>query len=197
MNWTQEANDKLIQYLSRDGYWIPAGLGTKESACSVQAINLALTGESTYEIPKCMSYPLGQWIIKVQDTMPGEMRNSAEWKALLPLAAGTGREREDERLEIILDWMWGTVLPYAESVADKCGFGEKWRRMCEERTKESARVASRAAYGRQCHLCRQCRPCRLLCLLCRRCRCRRCRLLCRQSRCPCRTIKRSRCLASF
>ena len=145
MNWTQEANDKLVEYLNRDGYWIPDGLGTKDSACSVAAINLALTGELTYKIPDCMSYPLGQWIIKVQDTMPGEMRNSAEWKALLPLAAGTGREREDERLEIILDWMWGTVLPYAQPVADEYGFGEEWRRMCEERTGESARVAYRAA----------------------------------------------------
>ena len=145
MQWTQEANDKLVEYLSRDGYEIPDGLGTKDSACSVAAINLALTGELTYEIPDCMSYPLGQWIIRVQDVMPGEMRNSAEWKALLPLAAGTGREREDERLEIILDWMWGTVLPYAQPVADEYGFGEEWRRMCEERTGESARVAYRAA----------------------------------------------------
>ena len=145
MQWTQEANDKLVEYLSRDGYEIPVGLGTKDSACSVAAINLALTGEITDKIPKCMSYPLGQWIIKVQDTMPGEMRNSAEWKALLPLAAGTGREREDERLEIILDWMWGTVLPYAQPVADEYGFGEEWRRMCEERTEESARDTADAA----------------------------------------------------
>ena len=87
---------------------LPSGLGDEENACSIAAINLALTGELTDDIPSCMSEVIGQWIIKIQDSMPDEMRNSLEWKLLLPLAAGTGREKEKERLQIILDWMWGT-----------------------------------------------------------------------------------------
>jgi len=121
---------------------LPEGLGTAESACSIAAINLALTGELTDKIPPCMSEVLGRWIIGVQDSMPHEMRNSAEWKRLLPLAAGTGRHHEKERLEIILDWMWGTVLPTLQPIADSNGFGKKWRLMLQKRTARAARATA-------------------------------------------------------
>ena len=35
--WTPEAAAKLRAYLARDGYEIPAGLGTEEAACSIGA----------------------------------------------------------------------------------------------------------------------------------------------------------------
>jgi len=94
-----------------------------------------------------MSEVIGKWIIRVQDAMPAEMRNSDRWKNLLPLAAGTGREHEQERLQIILNWMWGTVLPSLQPLADKQGFGETWRQMTEERSAEAAmaEAAARAA----------------------------------------------------
>ena len=79
-----------------EGRHIPSGLGTAEEACSIAAINLALTGELTDHIPDCMSLVIGKWIIVVQDAVPDELRNSAEWRRLLPLAAGTGRARADE-----------------------------------------------------------------------------------------------------
>src|SRR5882672_9277442 len=104
-----EIQAKVEAYL-KDRY-IPAGLGTKEAACSIAAINLALTGELTDRIPECMSTVIGRWILIVQDSMPDDMRNSLEWRRLLPLAAGTGREREQERLALILKWVWETVLP--------------------------------------------------------------------------------------
>ena len=121
------------------------GLGTAENACSIAAINLALTGLFIDEIPDCMSEVIGKWIIGVQDAMPAEMRNSAEWKRLLPLAAGTGRKREKERFEIILSWMWDTVLPTLQPIADKHGFGEEWRMMLQQRTADAA--AAYAAYA--------------------------------------------------
>jgi hypothetical protein len=124
---------------------LPAGLGNKENACSVAAINLALSGKLTDEIPACMSEVIGRWVIGVQDAMPDEMRNSAEWKSLLPLAAGTGRAEEKERLAIILDWMWGTVLPTLQPLADERGFGDVWRSMTTERTAEAAKAAKAAA----------------------------------------------------
>ena len=104
--WTGEAAERLIHYL--DTHRIPSGLGTKESACSLAAINLALTGELTDEIPDCMSEVVGRWVIRVQDAMPDQIRNSPEWKAALVDAAGTGRGHEAERSALILDWMWET-----------------------------------------------------------------------------------------
>ena len=126
---------------------LPRGLGTKENACSIAAINLALTGVLADTIPECMSEVIGKWIIKVQDSMPVEMRNSAEWKRLLPLAAGTGRKREKERLEIILSWMWDTVLPTLQPIADANGFKDEWRLMLQQQTVEAATTATTAAYA--------------------------------------------------
>ena len=124
---------------------LAVGLGHVDKPCSIAAINLALTGELTDRIPECMSEVVGAWIIGVQDEMPAVVRNSARWRRLLPRAAGTGRDQEKERLDVILDWMCGTVLPLAQSRADEHGLGSEWRKMSVERTKEAAIIASRVA----------------------------------------------------
>ena len=142
--WTQETDARLRDYLA--SHELADGIGTEESACSVAAINLALTAELTDTIPMCMSKVIGQWMIVVQDAMPSEMRNSSGWKCLLPMAAGTGREREEERLALVMDWMWETVLPDLQSVADQGGFGAEWRTMCVEKSPKAARAAARAAW---------------------------------------------------
>ena len=124
---------------------LPKGLGTRENACSIAAINLALNGKLSDGIPDCMSPVIGKWIIRVQDEMPQDMRNSREWKYLLPFAAGTGREHEKQRIAMIIDWMWVECLPQIQPLADKSGFGDEWRDMCRLKTPESARLAKRAA----------------------------------------------------
>jgi hypothetical protein len=130
---------------------IPAGLGNEEAACSIAAINLALTGELTDQIPDCMSEVIGRWIIRTQDEMPASLRNSSEWRELLPLAAGTGRELERERLSILLDHMWSVSLAFVQPLADRHGFGDEWRLMCSERSvaaaNDAAYTASRAAHA--------------------------------------------------
>ena len=113
---------------------IAKGVGTAETACSIASINLALTGRLTDEIPACMSPVIGRWIIVVQDAMPADIRNSREWRELLPFAAGTGRDHDVERLAIMMNWMWATVLPSVQPVADAGGYGDAWLAMCEQRT---------------------------------------------------------------
>ena len=120
------------------------GIGDGESACSIAAINIVLTGELTDRIPDCMSDVTGRWIIVIQDRMPDELRNSVEWKRLLPLAAGTGKDKESERLSVVVDWMWET-LKLMQPTADAYGFGEEWAKMCSERSFLSARIALTAA----------------------------------------------------
>jgi len=144
LNETQEA--AIREWLAAHPT-LSVGIGTEEAACSVAAINLALTGELTDTVPKCMSPAIGHWIIGIQDRMPDDVRNGAAWRDLLPLAAGTGRDHEPERLAIIMDWMWGTALPLVQSVADARGFGTEWRAMCEQRTPAAARIAASAAIG--------------------------------------------------
>lgn len=126
---------------------IPVGLGDEHAACSIAAINLALTGQLTDNIPPCMSKVIGRWIIRTQDRMPAGMRNSTEWRALLPLAAGTGRDMalEKRRSALVVQHMWEVALPLVQPRADARGYGVEWREMCEQRTAESARRACKAA----------------------------------------------------
>jgi hypothetical protein len=134
--FTQEHKAKLEEYLAT--HPLSSGLGSKESACSIAAINLAMTGTLTDEIPDCMSEVLGQATIDLQDAMPEEMRNTLRYKTLLPDMAGTGREHEEERLDIILSWMWTVVLPQLQPMADENGFGKKWKTMCKLKTARAA-----------------------------------------------------------
>ena len=143
MIFTPEHRAKLEQYLA--GHELSEGLGNKENACSLAAINLAISGMLSDDIPHCMSEVLGHATIQLQDALPATMRNSDRFKKLLPDMAGTGRERDDERLAILMDWMWGTVLPELQPIADAHGFGSEWRKMCDERTTEAARAARATA----------------------------------------------------
>ena len=115
------------------------GLGSGYEACSIASINLALTGELTARVPDCMSLVIGRWIIYVQDEMPEELRNSDEWKELLPIAAGTGRARERERASYIFEWVWDKVLPLLTPVARREDLEGKWGLLLEKRTSDAAR----------------------------------------------------------
>ena len=144
---TQAEEAKIVEWLTEHPT-LTEGVGTKEAACSVAAWNLALTGTLTDEIPDCASEVIGKWIIAVQDSCPPEHgRGHPEWLRLLPLAAGTGRAHEAERVAIVLDWMWGTVLPSLQAMADKNEFGKQWRVMCEVRTHAVANAAAHAAHA--------------------------------------------------
>ena len=85
------------------------------------------------------------WIARIQRPMPNNMRNSEEWRALIPHAAGTGCKYESKRLAMIMDWMWSTVAPQGQQVASAYGFGTEWREMCAKKTARAAEAAERAA----------------------------------------------------
>lgn len=147
MNQKELAHNRRLIRQQLKGRTIVKGMGTKEAACTISHINLALTGRLTDEIPECMSSVIGRWIIIVQDAMPDEMRNSKEWRQLIPYAAGTGRGHEQELSGIILEWMWTVVLPSLQSCADSQEFGGEWRTMTTERTSHAATAAAYSAYS--------------------------------------------------
>jgi hypothetical protein len=140
---TKEQQQAIADFLK--GRDIQSGIGTTEATCSIASMNLALSGELTDRIPDCMSKVIGKWIIRIQDTMPDYIRNSGRWRALLPLACGTGRDKEDQRLVIIFDWAWTVTLPSLQEIADKYGFGDVWWVMCQEKTSAAAYAAAEAA----------------------------------------------------
>ena len=140
--FTREAQERLKAYLGRSGYRIPVGLGSEHAACSIAAINLAIDGFLTDDIPACMSKVIGVWIRVIQDEMPEAWRNDILWKAALVRAAGSGRNHERERANILKDWMWETVFPFEQPLADERGVGELWRRGCVERSDTLIRLAT-------------------------------------------------------
>ena len=143
---TEEQRQHISEVVSK--MHLPAGLGNAENACSIAAINIALTGKLTDAIPECMSLVIGTWIISAQDQMDDADRNSSDWKSLLPFAAGTGNDQDKEkaRLELILAHMW-SELAKIQHVADKHGFGTKWKAMTTNKTACAARAAAAAAYA--------------------------------------------------
>lgn len=120
---TKEEQDKIAELINH--MTLSKGIGTKESACSIAAINLALSGKLNDDIPECMSAVIGSWIISIQDNMPDDLRNSPGWKKLLPSAAGTGREHERERVQLMLDWTWTVVLPSLQQLLANASFFKK------------------------------------------------------------------------
>ena len=133
MALTAEQSKDLKNLLSR--VELGEGLGSPSMPCSIAAINIALSRELTDEIPDCMSLVIGKWIIAVQDLMPYGARNCRQWKELLPLAAGTGRDREKEeaRFNLLADWMWERVLPRVSTDKWPAEAVEAWGKMLKER----------------------------------------------------------------
>ena len=142
-DFTDDMRAKLIAYLETHN--LPSGLGDEESACTLAAIRLAYDGKLKDDVIDCMSPVLGKAAMNLQDAMPDGMRNSARYKNLIPNMPGTGREREAERLDILIDWLRTVVLPQLQPIADKGGFGVEWRHMCEVKTPDAAAAA--AAYA--------------------------------------------------
>lgn len=132
---TTEEQEKLSQFLATRK--LSRGLGNSYVACSIATINLCLSNKLTARIPDCMSDVLGKWIINVQDLMPAGLRNSHRWKELLPLAAGTGKEKEKERFAIIAEWFWTTVLPCIRHAMIEIGIEDKWQEAITVRNRQS------------------------------------------------------------
>jgi hypothetical protein len=143
MQYTPERRRDLEAYLA--SHDLSVGVGNKESACTVAAINIAMTGEVKDTPIDCMSLVLHLAVIPLQDVMPADLRNSQRYKDLIPHMPGTGRDREQERAGVILEWMWETALPQLQPLADDKGFGAEWRKMLDERTPAAADAAADAA----------------------------------------------------
>jgi hypothetical protein len=137
--YTPEKKEELAHFL--DTHPLSAGLGSEARPCSIAAVNIVLSGGFHDRVPECMSFIIGKLIIVLQDAMPSEFRNSQEWKSMLVDAVGTGREKEEIRMAMVLAWMWGCMIPLQE-VATKNGFGDQWANMLEERTSEAADEAA-------------------------------------------------------
>jgi hypothetical protein len=88
-----------------------------------------------------MSPVIHRFIIEAQDSAGYVMRNSKEWKALLPWAAGSLDEDEIEleRLRLVRDWLWDTVFPNEIMFKSSAlaGLRYDWEAMLKGRSQQS------------------------------------------------------------
>jgi hypothetical protein len=127
------------------------GLGSEDAACSIASINLALTGELTDEDPSdCMSPVIRHWVIRVQDKMPEKMmarddEHGRRWRKALPFVAGSrDPDREQERQDLILNWMWERLGDDWETWVPRSAH-DGWRTMLTEQTSVAARTTTDVA----------------------------------------------------
>lgn len=143
---TPEQIAKLHEMLSIDRHpHLARGLGTVAEPCTLAAVNLALTGVLTDNIPSCMSLRIGRFLVRVQDACPADLgRDHPRWRAAMVSCVGSGRDaaREAVRARLMVEWVWRKVLPVRQAQADASGFGPAWAAMC---TATGGRAAARSA----------------------------------------------------
>lgn len=125
------------------------GIGdADDSACTIAAINLALTGQLTDDRPDCVSPVLHGFVISLQDAVPVDMLNGDRWRAVVPLLAGTWPASdtvEKRRLELIVGWMWDRLASIRDVIPDEGR--PAWDTMLTERTADAAYAARAAIYA--------------------------------------------------
>lgn len=137
LSFTKQDRERVARFLSKTT--LSQGVGSPDSPCSIAAINLALTGRLTDERPPCMSPVIYHFAVEAQDSASHAMRNSREWKALLPWAAGSLDEDavELERLEIVRGWLWDVVLPAVAVDMIPVPLRSPWASMMQGRNEEA------------------------------------------------------------
>lgn len=124
------------------------GVGNLDAhtACTIAAVNLALTGELRDDDPAdCISPVIRRWVIGVQDSMPEAMLAEDAWRDLIPWIAGTRStsDVEQARLALILDWMWDRLAAIRDVVPESAR--DAWDRMLAERTSAATAAYDAAA----------------------------------------------------
>ena len=145
-----QLQERIRAYLP--GVELTHGVGTDaQHACTIAAINLALSGKLTDETPDCADEALCRWVILVQDAMPAEMLEAGDehgdrWRALIPCIAGTRDDgREEARRELFLAWMWDQIGDETVVAAVPPAARPAWETMLRERTVGAAKSAAAAA----------------------------------------------------
>lgn len=121
---TEEQKKKLRSWLY--SHTLVAGAGTRKKCCSLVAINMGLYGSFNVDIPQPMSDVIGTVLIRLNDNMPHEVRNSIDWKDLLVSAADTGKCKDIARTEALYTVAMDQIFPLALDLAHANGIGDYW-----------------------------------------------------------------------
>ncbi len=107
-------------------------------------VNFALTGTLDDVPHPCVSEVVRRWVIRIQDALPDDVRNSEGWRhAAVGIAGSAGSEADEAaRVALLLAWMWERLGD--EAVVVPVSAQKAWRRMLVEKTSSAARDAYNA-----------------------------------------------------
>lgn len=116
-------------------------------ACTISEIVLTLTGKLDDGPHPCISEVIRCWVIRIQDAMPDEIRNSAAWREAAAGIAGSASTPAAERLrrDLLLTWMWEAFADDSVIAAIPASLLPAWRAMLVEKTCYAAGAAQAAA----------------------------------------------------
>lgn len=128
---TGEEVSELVEYLK--DHELSMGLRSENGeTCSMGAINLVFRGELSDEALPGMSVVVWRWIVRVQDAYPSSMRNSPEWKALLPVAAVSPKSKEPAQIKLLLEVVFEEAIVLLNTPRLN-GYQHEWEGMVREK----------------------------------------------------------------
>jgi hypothetical protein len=150
-----ETRDRLREALLSPDLNLVTGAGSATNpgsgeACTISEIVLTLTGKLSDRPHPCMSEVIRRWVIRVQDAMPDQVRNSREWRQAAVGIAGTASapEHESQRRDLILGWMWDRLSDEDVLASVPGSVRPAWDKMLKLRTADAAYAADAAYWGR-------------------------------------------------
>jgi hypothetical protein len=90
-------------------------------------------------------------VLSLQRTLPRSVMFSPEYEAVIasirsqPVVPGYDAAKEWAETQVVVDWLWTTVLPIVTPAAKDAGFGVAWAEMLAERSVWAAKGASQLA----------------------------------------------------
>lgn len=80
---------------------------------------------------------------EAQRLMPEELAASPAWaRAVSGVIGSLSPDDEQKRTNLVVEWLWVTVMPRVQPHADRHGFGPSWSLMTEQRTWRQAEATS-------------------------------------------------------
>lgn len=138
---TEETRARLRAALLDETFRLGMGVGTLTGErCTMAAINLILTGKLNDAPHPCVSEVIRRWVMRVQDVIPGRIRNSLAWRTAAVDIAGSATTRAAElaRAQMLVAWMWDRLADPGVLASVPADVRPAWDVMLCERTAAAA-----------------------------------------------------------
>lgn len=142
---TDEQRNALRAALTSPELFLVSGQGDADTpgvgqACTITEISLVLIGRLDDGPHPCICNVIRRWVIRIQDDMPDEIRNSAAWREAAIGIAGSAANlaTEKRRVEFLLNWMWEALADKDVLASIPESIRSVWNEMLSKRSADAA-----------------------------------------------------------